>query len=216
MKAIRIALTKGRLEKYAVSMFESIGLDCTDLKNKGRKLILKDVKNNIEFVLVKSTDVLTYVEHGAADIGIVGKDTLMEQNKEFYEVVDLKVGKCMFAVAALPRFQNYDGYNRKKIATKYPTVAKEYFKKNNEDVEIIKLDGSVELAPILELSDAIVDLVETGDTLRENGLIIIEKICDISARMIVNRASMKMKKDEIGNLIVKVQKYVDKNEAMIK
>ncbi|MBU3173068.1 ATP phosphoribosyltransferase [Clostridium estertheticum] len=215
MKVIRIALTKGRLEKYAISMFEDIGIDCTDLKNKGRKLILKDVKNNIEFVLVKSTDVLTYVEHGAADIGIVGKDTLMEQNKEFYEVVDLKVGKCMFAVAALPSFKSNDGYNRKKIATKYPTVAKEYFKKNNEDVEIIKLDGSVELAPILELSDAIVDLVETGDTLRENGLIIIEKICDISARMIVNRASMKMKKDEIGNLIVKVQQYVDKNEAMI-
>ncbi|MBU3075096.1 ATP phosphoribosyltransferase [Clostridium estertheticum] len=215
MKVIRIALTKGRLEKYAVSMFEDIGIDCTDLKNKGRKLILKDVKNNIEFVLVKSTDVLTYVEHGAADIGIVGKDTLMEQNKEFYEVVDLKVGKCMFAVAALPSFKSNDGYNRKKIATKYPTVAKEYFKKNNEDVEIIKLDGSVELAPILELSDAIVDLVETGDTLRENGLIIIEKIYDISARMIVNRASMKMKKDEIGNLIVKVQQYVDKNEAMI-
>jgi ATP phosphoribosyltransferase len=174
-----------------------------------------DEKNNIEFVLVKSTDVLTYVEHGAADIGIVGKDTLMEQNKDFYEVVDLKVGKCMFAVASLPIFRNYDGYNRKKIATKYPTVAKEYFKKNNEDVEIIKLDGSVELAPILELSDAIVDLVETGDTLKENGLIIIEKICDISARMIVNRASMKMKKERISNLIIKVQQYVDRNEVRV-
>lgn len=214
MKAIRIALTKGRLEKYAIEMFEDIGIDCTQLKNKGRKLILKDEKNNIEFVLVKSTDVLTYVEHGAADIGIVGKDTLMEQNKDFYEVVDLKVGKCMFAVAALPIFQSYDRYNRKKIATKYPTVAKEYFKKNNEDVEIIKLDGSVELAPILELSDAIVDLVETGDTLKENGLIIIDKICDISARMIVNRASMKMKKVKISKLIAKVQQYVDKNEVM--
>lgn len=216
MTIIRIALTKGRLEKYAIEMFEEIGVDCTQLKNKGRKLILKDEKNNIEFILVKSTDVLTYVEHGAADIGIVGKDTLMEQNKEFYEVVDLKVGKCMFAVASLPSFKNYDGYNRKKIATKYPTVAKAYFKKNNEDVEIIKLDGSVEIAPILELSDAIVDLVETGDTLKENGLIIIDKICDISARMIVNRASMKMKKEGINNLIVKVQKYVDKNEVRVK
>lgn len=215
MKVIRIALTKGRLEKYAINMFEDIGIDCTSLRNKGRKLILKDEKNNIEFVLVKSTDVLTYVEHGAADIGIVGKDTLMEQNKDFYEVVDLKVGKCMFAVASLPSFKNYDGYNRKKIATKYPTVAKEYFKKNNEDVEIIKLDGSVELAPILELSDAIVDLVETGDTLKENGLIIIEKICDISARMIVNRASMKMKKESISDLIIKVQQYVDRNEVTV-
>jgi ATP phosphoribosyltransferase len=213
MKAIRIALTKGRLEKHAIEMFEEIGIDCTELKNKGRKLILKDKINNIEFVLVKSTDVLTYVEHGAADIGIVGKDTLMEQNKDFYEVVDLKVGKCMFAVAALPNFKSYDGYNRKKIATKYPTVAKEYFKNNDEDVEIIKLDGSVELAPILELSDAIVDLVETGDTLKENGLIIIDKICDISARMIVNRASMKMKKEKISELIFRVQEYVDKNEV---
>jgi ATP phosphoribosyltransferase len=215
MKAIRIALTKGRLEKYAIEMFEDIGIDCTELKNKGRKLILKDEKSNIEFVLVKSTDVLTYVEHGAADIGIVGKDTLMEQSKNFYEVVDLKVGKCMFAVASLPSFQSYNGYNRKKIATKYPTVAKDYFKKNNEDVEIIKLDGSVELAPILGLSDAIVDLVETGDTLKENGLIIIDKICDISARMIVNRASMKMKKENISDLIAKVQQYVDKNEVMV-
>ena len=215
MKAIRIALTKGRLENYAIKMFEEIGIDCRDLRHKGRKLILKDEKNNIEFVLVKSTDVLTYVEHGAADIGIVGKDTLMEQNKDYYEVVDLKVGKCMFAVAALPSFTNYDGYNRKKIATKYPTVAKEYFRKNDEDVEIIKLDGSVELAPILELSDAIVDLVETGDTLKENGLIIIEKICDISARMIVNRASMKMKKEKISELISKVQEFVDKNEVTV-
>jgi ATP phosphoribosyltransferase len=215
MKALRIALTKGRLEEYAVKMFEDIGIDCYELKNKGRKLILRDEKNNIEFVLVKSADVLTYVEHGAADIGIVGKDTLMEQNKDFYEVVDLKVGKCMFAVAALPSFQSYEGHHRKKIATKYPTVAKDYFRKNKEDVEIIKIDGSVELAPILELSDAIVDLVETGDTLRENGLIIIEKMCDISARMIVNRASMKMKKEKISELIAKVQKYVDANEVIL-
>jgi len=215
MKAIRIALTKGRLEKYAIEMFEDIGIDCTQLKNKGRKLILKDEKNNIEFVLVKSADVLTYVEHGAADIGIVGKDTLMEQNKNFYEVVDLKVGKCIFAVAALPSYKSYDGYNRKKIATKYPTVAKDYFKKNGEDVEIIKIDGSVELAPILELSDAIVDLVETGDTLKENGLIIIDKICDISARMIVNRASMKMNKEKISNLITRIQQYVDDKEVTV-
>jgi len=215
MKALRIALTKGRLEEYAIKMFEGIGLDCTELKNKGRKLILKDEKNNIEFFLVKSADVLTYVEHGAADIGIVGKDTLMEQNKIFYEVVDLKIGKCIFALAALPSFKSYDGYNRKKIATKYPTVAKDYFKRNKEDVEIIKIDGSVELAPILELSDAIVDLVETGDTLKENGLIIIDKICDISARMIVNRASMKMNKERISNLISRVQQYVDDSEVIV-
>lgn len=212
MKNLRIALTKGRLEKYAVSMFEGIGIDCTELKNKGRKLIFKDEKNKIEFVLVKSTDVLTYVEHGAADIGIVGKDTLLEQGKTFYEVVDLKVGKCSFSVAALPEYRNYESFNRKKIATKYPNVAGNYFRNKGEDVEIIKIDGSVELAPILGLSDAIVDIVETGETLKQNGLVIIEKICDISARMIVNRASMKIYKDEIGNLIEKVQKYVDENQ----
>lgn len=212
MKSLRIALTKGRLENYAITMFESIGIDCTELKDKGRKLIFNDKENNIEFVLVKSTDVLTYVEHGAADIGIVGKDTLLEQEKTFYEVVDLKVGKCSFSVAALPEYRNYESFNRKKIATKYPNVAGNYFRNKGEDVEIIKIDGSVELAPILGLSDAIVDIVETGETLRQNGLIIIEKICDISARMIVNRASMKIYKDQIGKLIEKVQNYVDKNQ----
>ncbi|KGK88610.1 ATP phosphoribosyltransferase [Clostridium sp. HMP27] len=211
MKSLRIALTKGRLENYAVTMFENIGIDCTELKDKGRKLIFKDKENNIEFVLVKSTDVLTYVEHGAADIGIVGKDTLLEQGKTFYEVVDLKVGKCSFSVAALPEYKNYESFNRKKIATKYPNVSGNYFRNKGEDVEIIKIDGSVELAPILGLSDAIVDIVETGETLRQNGLIIIEKICDISARMIVNRASMKIYKDQIGKLIEKVQNYVDEN-----
>ncbi|WP_186430100.1 ATP phosphoribosyltransferase [Clostridium sp. BSD9I1] len=212
MKSLRIALTKGRLENYAITMFESIGIDCTELKNKGRKLIFKDIENNIQFVLVKSTDVLTYVEHGAADIGIVGKDTLLEQEKTFYEVVDLNVGKCSFSVAALPEYRNYEGFNRKKIATKYPNVAGNYFRNKGEDVEIIKIEGSVELAPILGLSDAIVDIVETGETLRQNGLIIIEKICDISARMIVNRASMKIYKDQIGKLIEKVQNYVDENQ----
>lgn len=212
MKSLRIALTKGRLENYAVTMFENIGIDCTELKDKGRKLIFKDKENNIEFVLVKSTDVLTYVEHGAADIGIVGKDTLIEQGKTFYEVVDLKVGKCSFSVAALPEYRNYEGFNRKKIATKYPNVAGNFFRNKGEDVEIIKIEGSVELAPILGLSDAIVDIVETGETLRQNGLIIIEKICDISARMIVNRASMKIYKDQIGKLIEKVQNYVDENQ----
>lgn len=212
MKSLRIALTKGRLENYAITMFESIGIDCTELKDKGRKLIFNDKENNIEIVLVKSTDVLTYVEHGAADIGIVGKDTLLEQEKTFYEVVDLKVGKCSFSVAALPEYRNYESFNRKKIATKYPNVAGNYFRNKGEDVEIIKIEGSVELAPILGLSDAIVDIVETGETLRQNGLIIIEKICDISARMIVNRASMKIYKDQIGKLIEKVQNYVDENQ----
>lgn len=212
MKALTIALTKGRLERSALDIFESIGLDCTELRNKGRKLIFKDYKNNINFVLAKAPDVLTYVEHGAADIGVVGKDTLMEYDKDFYELVDLNVGKCKFAVASLPEFNMYEGYNKKKIATKYPNIASKYFRKKGMDVEIIKIEGSVEIAPILGLSDAIVDIVETGTTLKENGLVIKEEICDISARMIVNKASMKMRKDEISNIIINVQDYVNKSK----
>lgn len=208
VKPLRIALTKGRLEKSAIEIFDKIGLDTEELKNKGRKLVLSDRKNNIEFVLVKAVDVLTYVEHGAADIGIVGKDTLIEAGKDFYEVVDLKVGKCKFALASLPGFKLHEGYNRKKIASKYPNVTRQYFRKLGIDVEIIKIEGSVELAPILGLSDAIVDIVETGTTLKENGLIVFDEICDISARMIVNRASMKLRKDEIKNLIDKIQEQV--------
>ena len=204
MSRIKIALTKGRLEKFAIDIFENIGIDCTELKDKGRKLIFHSNNSDIDFVLVKATDVLTYVEHGAVDIGIVGKDTLMEYNKDFYEVVDLNVGKCKFAVASLPETNLYEGYNRKKIATKYPHVASNYFRKRGIDVEIIKIEGSVELAPILHLADAIVDIVETGDTLRENGLVVKEEICDISARMIVNIASMKMKQEEIGDIIKKL------------
>jgi ATP phosphoribosyltransferase len=213
MKNLRIALTKGRIEKYSVNLFESIGIDCSELKDKGRKLIFRDDKNKIEFVLVKSADVLTYVEHGAADIGIVGKDTLLEHQKDFYEVVDLGFGKCSFNVAALPEYRILREFKRKKIATKYPNVAGSYFRNKGEDVEIIKIDGSVELAPILGLSDAIVDIVETGATLKENGLVIIEKICEVSARMIVNRASMKIYKSQVGELIEKIQARVDEREV---
>lgn len=210
MKKVRIALTKGRLEEHAVEIFKSIGADITELEDKGRKLIFKSENEqfNIDFFLVKAPDVTTYVEYGAADIGIVGKDTLMEKNKEFYEVLDLKVGKCRFALAALPDFNLHEGYNRKKIATKYPEVAREFFRTKGLDIEIIKIEGSVELAPIVGLADAIVDIVETGSTLKENGLIIVEEICPISARMIVNKASMKTKKDEIGKIIEEISKVI--------
>jgi ATP phosphoribosyltransferase len=210
LKKIKIALTKGRLEKHAVNIFKSIGVNVKELEDKGRKLVFhcEDEDYNIDFFLVKAPDVTTYVEYGAADIGIVGKDTLMEKNKEFYEVLDLKVGKCKFSLAALPGFDINEGYNRKKIATKYPEVAREYFRKKGIDVELIKIEGSVELAPIVGLADAIVDIVETGSTLKENGLLIFEDICDISARMIVNKASMKTKRKEIGDLIDKVSKAI--------
>ncbi|MDT8715510.1 ATP phosphoribosyltransferase [Clostridium sp. 19966] len=213
MAKLKIALTKGRLEKNSIEIFEAVGINCGELKNKGRKLIFNDEENDIEFFLAKAADVVTYVEHGAADIGIVGKDTLMESGKNYYEVVDLKVGKCKFIVAAMPGVNLYSGYNNKKIATKYPAVAREFFSKKGMDVEIIKIEGSVEIAPILGLADAIVDIMETGTTLRENGLIVLEEVCDISARMIVNVASLKMKKEKIEDIIYKIQKYVDHESA---
>ncbi|KIS23583.1 ATP phosphoribosyltransferase [Clostridium sporogenes] len=210
MKKVKIALTKGRLEKEAIEIFKTININTRELEDKGRKLILncENEEYNIDFFLVKAKDVETYVEYGAADMGIVGKDTLMEANKEFYEVLDLNVGKCKFALAALPSFKLDEGYNRKKIATKYPNIAREYFRKKGMDVELIKIEGSVELGPIVGLADAIVDIVETGNTLRENGLVVVEDICEISARMIVNKASMKTKKDEIIKIIENVSEVI--------
>jgi len=210
LKKVKIALTKGRLEKEAIEIFKTININTRELEDKGRKLILncENEEYNIDFFLVKAKDVETYVEYGAADMGIVGKDTLMEANKEFYEVLDLNVGKCKFALAALPSFKLDEGYNRKKIATKYPNIAREYFRKKGMDVELIKIEGSVELGPIVGLADAIVDIVETGNTLRENGLVVVEDICEISARMIVNKASMKTKKDEIIKIIENVSEVI--------
>lgn len=210
LKKVKIALTKGRLEKKAIEIFKTININTRELEDKGRKLIFncENEEYNIEFFLVKAKDVETYVEYGAADIGIVGKDTLMETNREFYEVLDLNVGKCKFALAALPNFKLDQGYNRKKIATKYPNIAREYFRKKDMDVELIKIEGSVELGPIVGLADAIVDIVETGNTLRENGLVVVEDICEISARMIVNKASMKTKRDEIIKIIENISEVI--------
>lgn len=210
LKNVKIALTKGRLEKKAIEIFKTININTRELEDKGRKLIFncENEEYNIELFLVKAKDVETYVEYGAADIGIVGKDTLMETNKEFYEVLDLNVGKCKFALAALPSFKLDQGYNMKKIATKYPNIAREYFRKKGMDVELIKIEGSVKLGPIVGLADAIVDIVETGNTLRENGLVVVEDICEISARMIVNKASMKTKKDEIIKIIENVSEVI--------
>ncbi|MGE5629261.1 MAG: ATP phosphoribosyltransferase [Solirubrobacterales bacterium] len=212
---VRIAITKGRIEKYAINIFQESGIDCEELINKGRKLIFHDDKNNIDFVLVKGPDVLTYVDHGVVDIGIVGKDVLLEQNKNYYEVLDLKMGKCKFAIAGLEGTNLNEGYNRKKIATKYPNVARNYFRSKGQDVEIIKIEGSVELSPILGLSDAILDIVETGNTLKENGLVILEDVCDISARVVVNITSMKLKREEIMNIISMLQKSVTVKENLI-
>ena len=201
MKPLRIALTKGRLERDMVAMFERIGFDCTAVHEKGRKLILPIGDNQFEVVLAKAADVITYVEHGVCDLGVVGKDTIIENGSSFYEVLDLGFGKCKFALAAPKGTDFYSGYASKTIATKYPNVARSFFEGKGMDVKIIKIEGSVELAPLLGLSDAIIDIVETGSTLKENGLEVIEKVCDISARLIVNTASMKLRKQEIDTLI---------------
>ncbi len=205
MKPLRIALTKGRLEHDSVALFERIGLDCTAVHEKGRRLILPVESGRFEVVLAKAADVITYVEHGVCDLGIVGKDTIIENGSSFYEVLDLGFGKCRFALAAQKGTDFYSGYASKTVATKYPNVARSFFQGKGMDVKIIKIEGSVELAPLLGLSDGIVDLVETGSTLRENGLEIIEQVCDISARVIVNTASMKLRKCEIETLITQME-----------
>lgn len=205
---LSIALTKGRLEKESVKIFEKCGYGIEELQNKGRQLVFKDSIKNNEYFLVKAADCVTYVEHGVADVGIVGKDTLLESTGRYYEVMDLEIGKCGFIVASLPEMDPYKKVGHIKIGTKYPTVAKEYFKKIGMDVEVIKIEGSVELAPILGLCDAIVDIMETGTTLKENGLIVFDRICDISARVIVNKASFKLKREEITDLLNDIKKVL--------
>ena len=204
MKPLRMALTKGRLEKDTVALLERIGYDCEAVHNKGRKLILP-VGDRLEVVLAKAADVITYVEHGVCDLGVVGKDTIMENGTSFYEVLDLGFGRCKFALAAPKGSDFFGGYASRTIATKYPNVARNYFESKAMDIRFIKIEGSVELAPLLGLSDAIVDIVETGTTLKENGLEVVETICDISARLIVNTASLKLRKAEIEELVAQME-----------
>lgn len=208
MRPLRIALTKGRLEKDTVKLFQSMGFDCSYLINKGRKLILPIVGENIEVVLAKAPDVITYIENGVCDIGITGKDTIMEHGNSFYEMTDLGFGRCQFAVATKKGFDPYSGYNLLRVATKYPKVASTFFQRKGMDADIVKIEGSVELAPLLGLSDVIVDIVETGTTLKENGLEVIEYVADLSARMIVNIASLKLRKTEIEAFFNKVEEYL--------
>lgn len=208
MKPIRIALTKGRLEEKSIAMFEQLGYDCSEVREKGRRLILPVKNTNMEIVLAKAADVVTYVENGVCDVGVVGKDTIMEMGGTFYEVADLGFGKCRFAVAVPKGIDFYQGYHTRCIASKYINVARNYFEKKNMDVDLVKIEGSVELAPILGLSDAIVDIVETGTTLKENGLEIAEEICTVSARLIVNIASMKLRKAEIDDFITKIECHI--------
>ena len=211
MRPIRIALTKGRLEKDTVEVLERIGYDCSQLRNKGRRLILEIPGANMEVVLAKAADVITYVEHGVCDLGIVGKDTILEKGHSFYEVLDLGFGRCKFALAGPKNKDFYAGYRTRTIASKYPNVTRAFFDKKGMDVNIIKIEGSVELAPIVGLADAIVDIVEPGATLKANGLEVIEDVAPVSARLIVNTASMKLYKTEITAFIESLEKELNQN-----
>lgn len=206
---LRIALTKGRLQDKSVELFETMGLDCSPIKTPGRRLIHSVPNYPLDAVLAKASDVITYVEHGVCDLGIVGKDTILEKSGPFYEVLDLRFGKCRFALAVKEGSDFYGTYKTRRIASKYPNVTRAFFEKKGMDVSIIKIEGSVELAPILDLADGIVDIVETGATLRENGLVPIETVSEVSARLIVNAASMKLYKNQILDFISRCEKELE-------
>lgn len=207
MRYLTFALAKGRLAELAMNSLTSIGIKCEEMKEKSRKLIFVNEELRLKFFLAKASDVPTYVEYGAADIGIAGKDTILEENRKTYELLDLGFGKCRIVVAGKADMADkiYKN-NNLRVATKYPNIAKDYFyNQKQQTVEIIKLNGSVELGPIVGLADVIVDIVETGSTLKENGLVIIDEIADVSARMIINRVSMKMEYERISNIIKKLR-----------
>lgn len=204
MRYITFALGKGRLARTTLETFEKIGITCEEMKDKNsRKLIFVNEELKLKFFLAKGPDVPTYVEYGAADIGIVGKDTILEEGRKLYEVLDLGFGKCRMCVCGPASAEKYLQHHELiRVATKYPHIAKDYFyNKKHQTVEIIKLNGSIELAPIVGLSEVIVDIVETGSTLKENGLQVLEEVCPLSARMVVNQVSMKMENERITKLI---------------
>lgn len=210
MRYLTIALSKGRLADLSIGMLEKLDIDCSEYRNESRKLIFTDEKNKIKFFLVKPADVPTYVEYGAADMGVVGKDTLLEEGRHLYEVLNLGFAACRMVLAGpVELMGKLDGLNNKRVATKYPRIAREYFEhKRRESIEVIKLSGSVELAPLVGLSEVIVDLVESGRTLKDNGLVILDTVAEISARMVVNRVSMKMESERINAIIDGLRKQL--------
>ncbi len=204
MEYLTIALTKGRLAVQTLELFEKIGISCPEMRDgRSRKLIFADEKQKIRFFLAKAGDVPTYVEYGAADLGVAGKDAILEEGRRLYEVMDLGFGRCRMCVCGPKEAgERLLHHEQIRVATKYPNIARDYFyNKKHQTAEIIKLGGSIELAPILGLSEVIVDIVETGSTLRENGLTVLEEICPLSARVIVNQVSMKMENQRISRLI---------------
>ena len=210
---LTFALGKGRLANKTLELFEQIGITCEEMKDKDtRKLIFVNEEQKLRFFLAKGPDVPTYVEYGAADIGIVGKDTILEEGRNIYEVLDLGFGRCRMCICgpedARELLQHHELI---RVATKYPNIAKDYFhSQKNQTVEIVKLNGSVELAPIVGLSEVIVDIVETGTTLRENGLEVLEEICPLSARIVVNQVSLKMEHQRIRTLLNDLNELISK------
>ncbi len=211
MRYLTIALTKGRLAGKTLDLFDKIGMNFDEVRDKEtRKLIFVNEELGIRVFLAKGPDVPTYVEYGAADIGISGKDIIMEEGRKLYEVLDLGIGKCRMCVCGPEKAGELLRHHEIiRVATKYPNIAKDYFyNKKHQTVDIIKLNGSIELAPIVGLSEVIVDIVETGSTLRENGLSVLEEICPLSARMVVNQVSMKMENDRISKLIQELRNVI--------
>lgn len=205
MSRLKIAVTKGRLLEDSLDLFDKMGLDTTAVRADTRKLILPITNYPMDVVLSKAADVLTYVSHGVCDLGIVGKDTIMEHGGSFYEMLDLSYGNCRFALAVPEGSDFYGTYRSRVVASKYPNVTKAYFAGKGMDVSVIKIEGSVELAPLVGLANGIVDIVQTGTTLKENGLTPIETVAQVSARLIVNTASMKLHQKEIFDFIEKIE-----------
>jgi len=207
---LTVAMPKGRIFSEAVDLLKKAGFDLPPEFDESRKLILNIESANMQFILAKPVDVPTYVEHGVADVGIAGKDVLLEENRDIYEVLDLKISECYLAVAGLPEAKNRIA---KKVATKYPRIASNYFRQQGKQVEIVKLNGSIELAPLVGLADRIVDIVSTGRTLRENGLVEFEKVMPITSRLIVNPASYRLKDRLIDELVSKLSAAIEGSQA---
>ena len=213
MRYLTVALTKGRLAENTLALFRQAGMNVGEINEKGtRKLIFTNEDLKMKFFLAKGSDVPTYVEYGAADIGVTGKDTIIEEGRHLYEVLDLGVGKCNMCVCGPESAKKYLESNELiRVATKYPNIAKDYFlNRRHQTVEIIKMNGSIELAPIVGLSEVIVDIVESGQTLKENGLKVLEEITPLSARMVVNQVSMKMENERISEIINNLRKVIVK------
>lgn len=208
---LNVALPKGRLGEKVYAMFEAAGYECPSIKENSRKLIFENEEKQVRYFWVKPSDVSIYVERGAADIGVAGKDILLEYEPDVYELLDLKIGKCRMAVAAKSDFYD-DGQRTLKVATKFTNIARQYYAKKCRDIDIIKLNGSIEIAPILGLSDVIVDIVETGTTLKENDLEVKETVVPISARLIANKAGFRFKTSQIEDIVSKIKEQVENND----